>query len=126
MIWALLAILGVPLWLIVGLLLGVVLSRKNFRNQEGVFALAVRSEGAAKWPRGLIYGRRVRNACWWSTEVRFILRTEFHVVDQVADLALGAGPEKLGDAVGRLLTATHSSDTEIPADRTTVKIFVRA
>lgn len=100
------------MWLVVGILVSVVLSRRNFRNQEGVFALAARSEGATKWPRGLVYGRQVRDVLVVNRGAA-LLRTEFHVVDQVADLALGAEPKKLGDAAGRLLTLDDGTRLEV-------------
>ena len=43
MVWALLAILGVPIWLIVGALIGGYLARRRFINCPGVFPLRVRS-----------------------------------------------------------------------------------
>jgi len=42
MIWALLAILGVPIWLIVGALIGGNMARRRFINTPGVFPLRVR------------------------------------------------------------------------------------
>ena len=116
MIWALLAILGVPLWLVVGILVGVVLSRRNFRRQDGVFALAARSAGAAKWPRSRIYGRQVRDVLVVNRGAA-LLRTEFYVVDAVADLALGAAPKKLPEAVGRLLTLDDGTSLEVAVAR---------
>ena len=112
MIWALLAILGVPLWLVVGLLVGVMLSRRSFQRQEGVFTLKARSEGATKWPRGLIYGRQVRDVLV-TTRGAALLRTEFHAVDHVADLALDDQPKKPADAVGRLLTLDDGTCLEV-------------
>jgi len=112
MIWALLAILGVPLWLIVGLLVGVILSRRSFQRQEGVFALKARPEGAEKWTRGVIYGRQVRDVLV-TTRGAALLRTEFHAVDAVADLALDGRPKKPADAVGRLVTLADGSRLEV-------------
>ncbi|MDH4104342.1 MAG: hypothetical protein OEV29_13340 [Thermoleophilia bacterium] len=77
-----------------------------------MFALAARSEGATKWPRGLVYGRQVRDVLVVNRGAA-LLRTEFHVVDQVADLALGAEPKKLGDAAGRLLTLDDGTRLEV-------------
>jgi hypothetical protein len=111
-IWALLAILGVPLWLVVGLLVGVILSRRSFQRQGGVFTLKARSEGAAKWPRGLIYGRQVRDVLV-TTRGAALLRTEFNAVDQVADLALDDRPKKPADAVGRLVTLADGTRLEV-------------
>lgn len=57
MIWALLAILGVPIWLIVGALTLVVLSRRRFAAQPGAFVCRTRAEGAS-------WGRTSRHARW--------------------------------------------------------------
>ena len=57
MVWALLAILGVPLWLVVGGLAASLWSRKKFKETPGVFPAKVRLESGAfdgigdKWPR---------------------------------------------------------------------------
>ena len=59
MIWALLAILGVPIWLVVGVLVGIGLSRRAFKQQPGVFEINIRSADAEKWPRRPCYGRVV-------------------------------------------------------------------
>lgn len=42
MIWAALALLGVPIWLIVGALGAVLWSRRHFKKQPGVFVAKVR------------------------------------------------------------------------------------
>ena len=116
MIWALLAILGVPLWLVVGVLVSVAMSRRNFRRQDDVFAAAVRSNGAAKWPRGLVYGRQVRDVLVVNRGAA-LLRTEFYVVDDVADIALKAAPSRLPDAVGRLVTLDDGTRLEVAVSR---------
>lgn len=65
MIWALLAILGVPIWLIVGALASVLWSRRKFRQTPGVFACKVRivsgSDGPEKWTRSTAYARWVHD-----------------------------------------------------------------
>ena len=56
MIWAILALLGVPLWLVVGVLLVMLWSRSKFKKQDGVFATKMRLESGSapgvgeKWP----------------------------------------------------------------------------
>jgi hypothetical protein len=57
MIWALLALLGVPIWLVLGGLCGALVSRRWFRAQPEVFALSFREHGDDGWPRTLAYGR---------------------------------------------------------------------
>lgn len=93
MLWALLAILGVPIWLVVGVLVGVVLSRRNFQGQDGVFAFNVRPEGASTWPRRVVYGRHVRDVLVPNRGAALV-RTEFHAVDDVVDLVLHDPPKK--------------------------------
>lgn len=56
MLWALLAILGVPLWLVVGGLSFSLWNRHKFRQQPGVFTTKIRLESGQftgfreKWP----------------------------------------------------------------------------
>lgn len=65
MIWILLAALGVPIWLVVGLLLGALWSRRRFRGAPGVFACKVRpladDGGSEGWPRTTSYARWVHD-----------------------------------------------------------------
>jgi len=53
MIWAILALLGVPIWLVVGGLAAMLLSRSRFKKREGVFPAKMRqgSGAGANWPR---------------------------------------------------------------------------
>jgi len=56
MIWALLAILGVPIWLVVGALAAAFWNRRQFRNSPGVFSAKVRINSgsfdglSSSWP----------------------------------------------------------------------------
>ena len=45
MIWATLAFLAIPIWLVVGGLIGAVFSRHHLGNQEGVIQLLFRPVG---------------------------------------------------------------------------------
>ena len=116
MLWALLAILGVPIWLVVGVLVGVVLSRRSFRRQDGVFAFSVRHEGASKWPRQVVYGRQVRDVLVTNRGAALV-RTEFHAVDDVTDLVLHDPPKKPADSAGRLVTIADGSRLEVAVSR---------
>ena len=51
MIWAILAILGIPIWLLLGALAGALASRRHFQRSPGVFALRMRevSVDEQKW-----------------------------------------------------------------------------
>ena len=59
MIWAILAILGIPIWLLLGALAGAFASRRHFQRSPGVFALRMREVSAdtQKW------GGKA-HACW--------------------------------------------------------------
>lgn len=67
MIWALLAILGVPLWLVVGALAASLWSRRQFRNTPGVFRAKVRLTSGTfdglseSWPPVAAYARWVHD-----------------------------------------------------------------
>jgi len=113
MVWALLAILGVPIWLIVGILLAIVLQRRNFKKQPGVFPCVIRDEGATKWPRSQSFARQVRSV-FVVNRGAALLRTEIHGVAEIHDLALGDnGPKKPAGPVGRLLTLDDGSRLEV-------------
>ena len=112
MIWALLAALGVPIWLIVGILLGAWLSRRRFKQMPWVFAIAVRAEGAEKWPRSPSYGRVVRDVLVLNRGAA-LLRTEISAIDAVTELEIGDGPKRPPAAVGRLIKLDDGSRREV-------------
>ena len=85
MIWALLALLGIPIWLIVGMLVGIVLTRRAFQRQPGVFAVAVRKENADKWPRQPTYGRLVHDVLVLNRGAA-LLRVEIRAIAAVGRL----------------------------------------
>jgi len=64
-IWIVLAALGVPIWLVVGALLGATWSRKRFQRAPGVFPCKVRAvsgtDGSEKWSRSTAYARWVHD-----------------------------------------------------------------
>jgi hypothetical protein len=95
MLIALLAVLGVDLWVIVALL-AVVLTRKRWvSRQPGAFKGAIRvTEGdvpglKAKWRRG--YGRWARDILVW-TKAPFLFRTELVLAEALAGQARDAKP----------------------------------
>ena len=67
MIWILLAALGIPLWMIAGLLVGAGLSRRAFKRTPGVFPAKLRAVSAdvehvkRTWPRRPGYARWVHD-----------------------------------------------------------------
>ncbi len=93
MLIALLAVLGVDLWVIVALL-AVVLTRKRWvSRQPGAFKGAIRvTQGdvpglKAKWRRG--YGRWARDILVW-TKAPFLFRTELVLAEALAGQARAA------------------------------------
>lgn len=116
MIWALLALLGIPIWLIVGLLIGVGMSRRAFKQQPGVFELVVRAENAEKWARSTSYGRVVNDVLIINRGAA-LLRTEINAVEAVSEFDIGDGPKKPADATGRLLTFYDGSHHEVAVSR---------
>ena len=112
MIWALLAILGVPIWLVAGGLGAAVWSRRRFRAQPGVFRIAVRSAGADSWPRVASYGRLIRDVFVVNRGLALV-RTELFPILDVQGLD-GPLPAKMdGDATGRLLCIDRHDDLEV-------------
>lgn len=86
MIWALLAILGVPIWLIVGALAGALLSRRRFKAQPGVFRLKEREVDNEKWPRRTAYGRMVHDVLVLNKGLAMV-RTSLRGIRSVAEHA---------------------------------------
>ena len=108
MIWALLALLGVPIWLIVGVLVSVWYSRRHFRAQDGVFVLSIRAHGDQRWPRTPAYGRCFPGIIVVNRGVA-LLRTSIHEIVQVDELEIEHPPRKPPDPVGRLVTLVDGS-----------------
>ena len=87
MIWATLALLGVPIWLVVGALAGGLFNRHRFKGQPGVFPLHLREAGEEKWSRRPAYGRYVHNVLIVNLGLAMI-RTSVHVVEHIDRLDL--------------------------------------
>jgi hypothetical protein len=49
-IWELFALRAIPLWLIVAMLISILLIRRAFKQQSGLFDIVARAENAEKWP----------------------------------------------------------------------------
>ncbi len=88
MIWALLAILGVPIWLIVGALTAAVISRRRFKAQPGVFRIKLRPVDEDRWPRRTAYGRLVHDVLIVNSGIALI-RTTVRGIRSVADHPAG-------------------------------------
>ena len=103
MLIALLAVLGVDLWVVV-VLLAVVLTRRRWvSHQPGAFKGAIRvTEGEvsglkARWKRG--YGRWVRDILVW-TKTPFLFRNELVLAEALAGEARTAKPGEVRRIVG--------------------------
>ena len=98
MICALLAVLGVPIWRVLGALTGGLISRRRFRNQPDVFALAFRDHASKDWPRRLSYGRYVHDVLLVNTGLALV-RTSVHAVERADRLVSSAGPRSIENAL---------------------------
>ncbi len=117
MIWATLALLGIPIWLIVGGLIGAMFSRHHFRSQNEVVPLLFRAAGDDKWPRHLAYGRYVHNVLIVNHGLAQI-RTSVHVVEHGDHLDLGGTRLKhIDDPVAFTIRLDDGDKFEIAIDR---------
>lgn len=117
MIWAILALLGVPIWLVVGALIGAMISRRRFRSQDDVFPLLFRATGDDKWPRRLSYGRFVHNVLIVNHGLAQI-RTSVHVIEQVELLDLGSTrPNHIAEPIAFTVRLDDGDEFDIAVDR---------
>jgi hypothetical protein len=117
MIWALLALLGVPLWLIVGILGGAIWNRRAFQRRPGVFKLAKRDVGTAGWKRrGVVHARCVSNVLVTNGGLALV-RTHVGAVERVGELDLDAGPPGFDDPVGRRLAFDDGRELEFAVEQ---------
>lgn len=112
MIWALLAIVGVPIWLIVGALAGTLWSRRRFRAQDVVFRLGVRTVGEDSWPRLASYGRLVRDVLIVNRGAALV-RTEVYPVIDVKTVGAADVPRHPENATVRRLIIEGQTDIEV-------------
>lgn len=96
MIWALLAMLGVPIWLVVGALTGALVSRRRFRAQDDTFALYHREHGDERWSRRPAYGRYVHDVLLVNSGLALV-RTTVRAVDRLDPLPLDGPVGKIAD-----------------------------
>ena len=115
MIWALLAILGVPIWLIVGALTATIVSRRRFKAQPGVFRLKLRDPDQERWPRRSAYGRVIHDVLVINSGVALV-HTTVRGVDRVRDHQLRAPIAGLDEAETFELTFDDESRTLVAVD----------
>lgn len=98
MLIALLALLGIDLWIVFVLLVTVVLRRRWVKRHPGIFAGAIRVvdgtvEGLSpKWSRG--YGRWAGSVLVWTTRP-FLLRNVLVPLDESGGPPRPAGPDEV-------------------------------
>ena len=113
----LLALLGIPIWLLLGALIGAVFSRHNFKAQPDVVPLMFRAADDDKWPRGQAYGRYVHNVLIVNHGLAQI-RTAVHVVEHVDRLDLGDTAFKhIDDPIVFAIRLDDGSDYELAIER---------
>lgn len=112
MIWILLATLGVPIWLVVGVLGGTLWSRRRFKAGEGVFEIAIRDAGKDSWPRRVGYARAVHDVLVVNVGLA-LLRTRINAVSRVDEIQADNSPKKMAGAVFRRLTYDDGTSAEV-------------
>jgi hypothetical protein len=121
-----LALLGIPIWLLIGALMGALFSRHNFRAQPDVVPLMHRAAGDDKWPRGLAYGRYVHNVLVVNRGLAQI-RTSVVIVEHVDSLDLGDTTFKhIDDPIGFAIRLDDGSEYELAIARAVNPIPVPA
>ena len=112
MIWALLALVGVPIWLVLGALGGAIISRRRFKAQPGVFVMSIREHGDDGWPRVVSYGRYIHNVLLVNSGLALV-RTTVHAVDRLDPLELDGPVHRLDDPRGWTVTLDDGGQHDI-------------
>ena len=116
MIWALLALIGVPIWLILTALGGALWSRRSFRRQPGVFKVATRDAGAESWKRTSTgYARCISNVFVINIGLA-LMRTRMHEVRHVEAVDVNASPRGFDNPQARQLLLDDDSTIEVAAE----------
>ncbi len=117
MVWATLALLGVPVWLVLGAPIGAMISRRPFKAQPGVVPVILRTADDEKWPRRPAYGRYIHDVLIVNHGLAQI-RTSVHVVEHVEVLDLGDATFKhIDDPIAFTIRLDSGSDYELAVDR---------
>ncbi len=117
LIAALLSILGVPLWLVVGILALAFWSRRQFQKAPGVFPCRVReilgSGEEAGWGRPKSYGRWVHDVLLLHSGLALIRYRALPVASVEKPVALAEDTRFKGDAVSIQLRLDDGSLVEV-------------
>jgi len=96
MIWALLALLGVPIWLIVGALITAAVSRRRFQRSEGVFPIRIRAASDTKFQRKA-HGRWVHDVLIVNKGLALVLTNPYGIQSLGPNQDNAASIKGLGD-----------------------------
>ena len=117
LIAAVLATLGVPLWLVVGVLLLAFWSRRQFQKGTGVFPCRVRevlgSGQEAGWGRAMSYGRWVHDVLLLHSGIALIRYRALPVASVEKPIASAEGTRFKGDVVSIQLRLDDGSVVEV-------------
>ncbi len=109
--------LGVPLWLVVGVLLLAFWSRRSFQKSPGVFTCRVRevptSGEQPGWGRGKAFGRWVHDVLLLHSGLALIRYTAIPVAGVEKPVALAEDTRFKGDAVSIQLRLDDGSVVEV-------------
>ena len=96
-------ILGVPLWMILGMLILVLWNRRRVKNQPGMFPLKIRPKSdsgeESKWPRGVSYAQWIHDVAFVRKAPALIMSTPYGIKN-IETMPQDADPEEvkgLGD-----------------------------
>jgi hypothetical protein len=96
MIWPILVALGIPLWVILGALASVVISRRRFTAMPATFPCKARSSSDEKWPRSGQQARWVRDVLLLHHGVALV-RFDALAVDEALPIADPPNVKGLGE-----------------------------
>ncbi len=109
MIWATLALLGIPIWFIALILIAAFKNRKNVRSDPDIFEFKTKKGDG--WARGKSYARWVSDVLIVHTGIALIRTAAAQVKAINAVGPVEPSPKGLGDHATEL-NLTYSGDTE--------------
>ena len=109
MIWALLALLGIPLWFIAAVLIGVFRNRKVVRGSPEVFKFFERTDKG--WSRRAGYARWVSDVVIFHKGLGLIRSDAIQVLDVAIHDQVDDPPKKLGESAVEVVLTLADSDS---------------
>jgi len=121
MVWATLALLGVPVWLVLGMLGGALWNRRRFKQSPGVFRLKYREESSEKWPRAATYGRWIHDVLLINKGIGLVPTTAVGVVTLV-ETTLSESVKGFDDPVIFTFTLDDKTAVQVAVSSDTVDL----